>query len=222
MGIRRRSFKNAQRPGFSAIPPSRLSAAPRHSIDPGLSLLRQIGDCLADSHHGVGRRRRLFWRQAGQGRRRRPFRGPRLPSRRHARAWAGDREHRPLAVPAPAEGQRHRRSGHHRPGRYGDVRRQALGHRKRGAPAPADHGAGHRHHLVPERRAEGRHAAPGVRRQGADGRRRLCGDGDRPAGRDRADRPAQPAGVRRIRRPPLASAPRPSSPPARPAASMPS
>ena len=91
----------------------------------------------------------------------------------------------------------------HRPGRHGDVLRQALGHRGRRAPAHADRRARDRDHLVPERRAEGRHAAPDLRRQGADGRRRLCRHDHRPARRDPADRAVAAPGVRRIRRPPL-------------------
>ena len=59
-------------------------------------------------------------------------------------------------------------------------------------------GTGDRHHLVPERGAEGRHAAPDLRRQGADGRRRLCRHHHRPAGRDPADRAVAAPGVRRI------------------------
>ena len=156
---------------------------------------------LANCHHGVGRRRRLFRRPAGQGRRRRSFRGARLASRRHARARARGRGR--AGSNPPAQGQRHRRSQDHRPGRHGDVLRQAVGHRGRGAPAHADHEARHRRDLVPERRHQGRHAASDPRRQGAARRRRLCGDRDRPARRDRAARPAAAAGVRRIRRPPL-------------------
>ncbi len=70
------------------------------------------------------------------------------------------------------------------------------------------------HHLVPERRAEGRHAAPDLRRQGADGRRLLCRHDHRPAGRDHPDRSAAAHGVRRIRWPPLGARGERSSRPA--------
>ena len=78
-----------------------------------------------------------------------------------------------------------------------------------------------RHHLVPERRDQGRHAAADLRRRGAARRRRLCRDRDRPAGRDRADRSAAAAGVRRIRRPPFAAGRGVLRRPASAAASMP-
>src|SRR5262249_11270836 len=79
------------------------------------------------------------------------------------------------------QSQRDRRSPHHRPRRYRDVLRQALGHRERRAPTAADRAARHRRRLVSKRRAEGRHAAADPRRRSAHGRRRLCRDPYRPA-----------------------------------------
>ena len=79
----------------------------------------------------------------------------------------------------------------------------------------------HRHHVVPERRDQGRHAAADLRRRGAARRGRLCRDRDRPAGRDRADRSAAAPGVRRIRRPPDRRGSKRSTRPASAAASMP-
>ena len=175
-----------------------LSRGRRHGEVVSGPRITERGDCVANCDHGIGRRRRLLRRAAGAGRRGCDLHRARRASGRHAGERFGGRG---AGADPPAAGQCHRRSGNHRPGRYRAVQRQALGHRERGALAAPDHDAANGDHLIPERRAEGRHAARGVRRGRGDGRRRLHGDDDRAARRDRADRHDAAHAVRRIRRP---------------------
>ncbi len=195
-GKRRKNAGNEGRPSLSVSPqgPFRRLSGPRgHSID------RAFCDCGgrgANCRHGVRRGRRLFRRAARAGGRRCSFHRARFASCRHARARPRDR--RRAGSGPSAQCQRDRRPENHRPGRDGDVLRQAVGHRSCRAPTAAAYAAGHRGHLVSKRCAERRHAAADPRRQRAHGRRRICRDQHRPAGGHRPDRLAATIGVRRV------------------------
>ena len=138
-----------------------------------------------DCDDGLGRRRRLFRRQACRRRGRCPFRGARRPSGRDAHARPDHRGRAGAASPLPRAGDQRSVVDRHR--RFRADRRQAVGHGGRNRTGEADRRTPHGGHLVSERRLEGSLSSRRVRAQARHGRRRLCRDHDRSPRRDPAD-----------------------------------